>query len=212
MGSEFTIVPFINQTSGYIYKVIASYENTTVLVNDQQITLHAGEVYENDILDSTVTTVVSSRPVLVVQYMKSQSVIFEDPIVHAVSIWIGPSITLVNANSQFTNQEVVFSASLYTKLYATIVVLNGDVASLTLDYMPIPSAWSQVGANSTEIVQGELGTGGLHVIQTSDQNTRFAVYVYSIGDAISHAFPASFVFGSCPKGMPHRRNNQDLKT
>ena len=189
-GSEFTIVSFADQTAGYIYKVIAFYDNTIVQIPDQQITLQAGDVYESGVTYLLVTTVESSRPVLVAQFMVSQN-LFGMP--------VGPSMMLINANDQFVSQEVTFSAPSYSHLYATIVISHGDLASLSLDNMPIPTTWSQVDANNSEIVQGEL-EAGLHVIQSSDLTTRFAVYVYSIGNYISHAFPAALVFGSCLDG------------
>ena len=190
-GSEFTIAPFFNQSFGYIYRVIAAHNDTSVEVDGEAIILQEGQIKEGDVNSSQATQIVSSNPVLVVQFMKSY--------ITGYSVDdTGPSMTLINSNGQFSSGKVVFAASSYDRLYVTIVVLSGSLTSFNVDNMDVSNNW--FGSDPAIVHEELFSLEERHVIESSDSSARFAVYVYSTGIAISHAFPAAFTFSCGAQG------------
>ena len=193
-GREFTIAPFTNQSFGYIYRVIAAENDTSVEIGGQTIILQEGQTQDGDVDSFEVTGITSSKPVLVVQFMKSDitEYAFDDT---------GPSMTIINSNSQFSSQKIVFISTTYDfGLYVTIVILSGSLSSFTVDDMALANP--SFDSNPIIVHQELLGFDERHVIESVDSSARFAVYVYSTGSAISYVFPAAFTFDCESLGKP----------
>lgn len=136
-GTHFLIGPFKDRTTGYIFRVIATEDNTQLTflpgpVANSTIELHAGQFYEKDVSDDTVWYVFSSAPVLVFKYGKGgdSSITDGDPImviVPAVSHFV-PAVTFPVAFLP-TRQESQYSIS--------ITIGCQQVNGLLLDGRPV---------------------------------------------------------------------------
>ena len=70
-GEEYILTPFMYQTGGYLYRVIASEDNTTVTIPGQSpVLLNTGKYYTENVTDATAIYVSADKPISVVQYMK----------------------------------------------------------------------------------------------------------------------------------------------
>ncbi len=71
-GLKFIIGPFADRTTGYIFRVIATVDNTQLRfgTSNNTIEIHAGYFHEVDVPGNTVSYVSSSEPVLVFKYGK----------------------------------------------------------------------------------------------------------------------------------------------
>ena len=70
-GKRFTMLPFLNRTSGYVLRVIAARGQTTVDVAGTSYTLdREGSFKEFDQIAPLSVSITSNKPVLVVQYAK----------------------------------------------------------------------------------------------------------------------------------------------
>ena len=193
-GSEFTIAPFSSQSFGYTFRVIAAYDDTSVMINGVATILQESQVLDRNITTSEIVRVVSSHHVLVVQFMRSY-------VADIVVDETGPSMILINANNQYSSGTMVFSVSNYDRLFASVVVLSGQLESFTLDGASFPNHWNATIALDATLIQGQFfDTNGRHVIQSNDFNARFAVYIYSTGISISNAYSAAFNFGCSISG------------
>ncbi|MBS3915005.1 MAG: PKD domain-containing protein [Bacteroidetes bacterium] len=73
LGTKHVLMPFMSQTKGYIYRVIATKPNTKVYINGTLTSTlaTAGKYYQGDITTSVATCITSDSQIYVVQYMKN---------------------------------------------------------------------------------------------------------------------------------------------
>ena len=75
-GYDFTLSPFLGRSSGYIYRVISVNVTTTLSISNMgdPVELEGdGEFFEGDIPDDTMVSIISNKPIMVMQYLKSHS-------------------------------------------------------------------------------------------------------------------------------------------
>ncbi len=72
LGKKYVVMPFANQSDGYVYRVIAAKDKTAVKINGNNYTTipKAGDWITIDVGSSTAAVVETSEPAYLAQYMK----------------------------------------------------------------------------------------------------------------------------------------------
>ena len=72
LGKKYVVMPFANQSDGYVYRVIAAKDKTTVKINGSTYTTipKAGDWITIDVGSGTAAVVETSEPAYLAQYMK----------------------------------------------------------------------------------------------------------------------------------------------
>ena len=70
-GTNFILAPFMGRESGYVYRIVAEQDATSVTIEGTTpITLNAQQFHEGDVTGNEMVVIESDKPVLVVQYSK----------------------------------------------------------------------------------------------------------------------------------------------
>jgi gliding motility-associated-like protein len=73
-GKTYLVAPFKNSNLGYLYRIIASQDNTNVTVNGANVaTLNKGEFFEVNNNNNSPNCVNADKPIAVAQYIKGQN-------------------------------------------------------------------------------------------------------------------------------------------
>jgi gliding motility-associated-like protein len=70
-GTSFPLIPFRDRNTGAIFRVLASQDNTTIIVNGVTSTINAGTFYETPPITS-ISVISANKPVTVTQYAITQ--------------------------------------------------------------------------------------------------------------------------------------------
>ena len=74
VGMNYILSPFRERNSGYIYRVVATQDNTMITVSlNEASEFHAGEMLEDSVSGENVTMITATKPIYVCQYMKGYS-------------------------------------------------------------------------------------------------------------------------------------------
>ncbi|XP_013406006.1 uncharacterized protein LOC106170605 [Lingula anatina] len=193
-GKNFATVPIPQRTVGDHFKIIASQANTKVTLKRSASV--AAEIYDiNDaggfrtlsIGSSEFTHISSDKPILVVQFVKSQRNPSEpaDP-----SMIVVPPIEQYSSHYRFATTSSATSTS-YTN-YFMMVIPRGKETELQLNGQTIQATWTTIG--DTDYLGGfvTLPAGTEEQAQTlihSDSSVRFMGILYGGGDRESYAYP-----------------------
>ena len=147
LGKKHVVMPFKDQSKGYVVKVIAVKPNTKISVDGTYIgsTRNAGTYYYLDVTTSVARCITSDSPVYVVQYMKNGGtcagttgnvgdpaiLIMPDQSQKLLKTLVGTATTN-NMNKHYVNILVTTKAK-------SIVKLNGSLVSST-NFTDVPCA------------------------------------------------------------------------
>ncbi|XP_038047886.1 IgGFc-binding protein-like [Patiria miniata] len=195
-GKRFTLLPFVNRTSGFIFRVIAARQQTEINVAGTNTWLmQMGEFREYDQVSPFPVAITASRPVLVVQYAKGfESDMMGDPfmtIVPPVEQYIMGTVTFGTFNESSLLQQrqplrsfICISVSAEA-LFA--VSLNNIPVLDSRRYVPAFGRLATYGADrSFEIARGA------NTIANPSLFTRFGAIVYGFGLGTSYGFPVGY--------------------
>ena len=73
LGTKHVLMPFSNQSKGYMFRVVATKPNTKISIDGTYIgsTRGAGTYYSQDVTSAVARCVTADSPIYVVQYMKN---------------------------------------------------------------------------------------------------------------------------------------------
>ncbi len=185
-GKSFLTVPLATRKRGDVFRVLASQDNTDVVINGAVVAnLARGEYFETFLLKRS--SIQSNEPVLVAQYSVGQSY---DGVVS------DPFMMLVPPTEQFLD-SYIFSAietnSKFINNYVNIVISSVDVDEVTLDGIPVNSElFLPIGDTEFSGAQVKLSFGS-HAIRGS---VPFGIYVYGFGSYDSYGYPGGMAFDS----------------
>jgi hypothetical protein len=183
-GKSFVAMPLRTRTD-YTLRVLASVDNTTVVVNGSGFTLHRGNFHEQ--LLSGPADIAASKPVLVAQY--SHGATYD-------SSSGDPFMMLVPPQEQFLRGYTVSTpASGFANSYVNIVAPDSAVGSITLDGAPIPAgSYTAIGSSGYSGVAYTV-TVGAHALAGPQP---FGVSVYGFGSHDSYGYlggvPLSYAY------------------
>jgi gliding motility-associated-like protein len=180
-GKTYGIVPFINRY--YALRVVAEEDNTIVNVNNQQVTLRAGEFYDSGEYLSTPMFVRANKNVSVAQYALSQACgnIVGTPLGDPEMVILNPvefnikSVTLFSSR----NQDIL-------EKYINVFIKTAAVNSFRIDGRAVGGWRSMPSDPSYSYVQ-------FSVIDTTFKltaNDGFNAIAYGFGRTESYAYSA----------------------
>ena len=172
-GKSFGVVPFPDQTSGYLIKVVAAFADTEVYVNGKRYKINdAGGFFEHSCAQYVGIT--ANKSIMVAQLVESQS-----------SQQSGaPSMVMVPPTEQYKS-KYVFSVPSGTNYHAYVLLVapRGQTGRLKLDGVAISGTWVEVPDSSPALVGVQLSlTAGRHVVVHED-SVHFGAVIYGYGSA-----------------------------
>jgi RHS repeat-associated protein len=138
-GSSFVVVPLATRVGGDTIRVVAAQDSTVVTVNGGIVsTLNAGQFYDS--VRSALTTITSSKPVLVAQFSNGAS--FDN-------VSADPFMVLVTPFEQFRRYYTLATPAGFANSYVNIVVPSASIGGVRFDGNPVdPNAFTAIGAAS----------------------------------------------------------------
>jgi hypothetical protein len=185
-GKSFLSVPFPFRLNGDVFRILASENDTKVLINGElKATLNQGQFLETVLTSRSEIT--SSAPVLVAQYQTGGG--FD----HYPNV--DPSMMLLAPTAQYLSQYA-FPAPDFGQAatWVSVVAPTGEIGNLLLDGVPLDtSKFSQIGSGNFSGGPLHVDPGGHTLVSTSNVPFAASVYwYYSPADAYS--FPAGMAF------------------
>ena len=138
-GSTFVVAPLATRVGGDTIRVVAAQDGTVVTVNGVIVaTLNAGKFYDS--VRSGLTTITSSKPVLVAQFSNGAS--FDN-------VSADPFMVLVTPFEQFRMTYTLAVPAGFVNSYVNVVVPSASIGGVRVDGNPVdPAAFSTIGAIS----------------------------------------------------------------
>jgi gliding motility-associated-like protein len=203
-GKEYILAPFAGNTQGFVYKIIASENNTTVNIKAgsdpvQTVTLQKAGNHAVNVTSATNFAqgicVTSDKPISIAQYMKGQSC-------NGVSPANGdPSMLILNPLNQ-TTKRVTFAtiplggtAGSPEKQYINVLVKNQNTDKIKIQNTPVSvSQFVPVTAcTGYSYAMLELANYGASPY-TLESDSSFIAYAYGYGNFSAYAYSVGASF------------------
>ncbi|XP_072034140.1 uncharacterized protein [Amphiura filiformis] len=192
-GKRFSVLPFLNRTSGHVLRVLASRPNTRFYTLGQVFVLQRGGLFRE--FNQPVTfpmSIVSDKPVLVLQYAKGG----------AADRTGDPFMTIIPPVEQYVAGSVTFNSFDQSgkdsfRSFASISVTSWDLFNTFLNNEALLShnkhkTWPQQDWMRLMKFNADyritLGKGS-HTIANPIPGARFAAIAYGFTEGTSYAFP-----------------------
>jgi PKD repeat protein len=190
-GRKFVTVPLVGRSEDR-YRVMASQNNTSVRISGKStVVLNRGAFYEFVLKANEPSLVESDKPVLLAQYMVSNSV--DRPPGLTIWDWDGdPFMVIVNPVEQtreFATFVVYDSQNLKNKYYVNIVTRDDATLQILLDDKPIPFQTLPNSGYSFAQVKTDKGK---HNLRSTESGKGFIAYVYAYGNPESFGYSVGF--------------------
>ena len=187
-GREYYAVPLLSRRADR-YRVMASEDNTTVIIGNQpQITLNKGQFYEFLLESNQYSRIASNKPILVAQFSQSNS---------TDEYFTGgdgdPFMIILSSVSQTKNDVtfVAYNSSQITNYYVNIVVRTIDKDNMMLDGELIGFHFKPFAGTDYSYAQLKIYSG-THTLRNLDSERGFLAYVYGYGGYESYGYGVGF--------------------
>jgi IgGFc binding protein/Divergent InlB B-repeat domain/Bacterial Ig-like domain (group 1) len=176
-GKNFVSMPLATRTGGDTFRILASEDATTVMLNGATVaTLNRGQLYEQII--SGPAQITADKPVLVMQYSNSST--FD-------GVTSDPFQMMIPPFEQFlAGYTVSTPASGFPTNFINVVAPNAAVGAITLDGSPIPAAsFTMIGSSGFSGAQVPVALGS----HTLSGPLPFGVHSYGFASFDSYGYP-----------------------
>lgn len=190
-GKKFITVPLKGRSKD-VFRVMASQNNTTVRIGSRPpVLLNQGAFYEFVLNENEPALVESNRPVLLAQFMVSNSV--DRPSDHNMYDWDGDPFMVIVSPVDQTRESVTFvaydSKNMADKFYVNVVTKDDATKQVTLDGNAVPF---QTLLNSGYSLAQVKITKGSHKLKSTESGKGFIAYVYGYGSVESYGYGVGF--------------------
>jgi gliding motility-associated-like protein len=189
-GKTFPLVPFFDRNTGSIYRVMASEDNTTIVINGATKVINRGEFYTTSPI-TTVSLITADKPVTVAQYALSQycadsrnrgnnarpsdpDMVILNPLEYSIK-----DVTMYSALKQDIRDQ-----------YLNVVIPNGGVASFVINGVSNSNMFSAIPGNANysyaQIDLKRIGGSSFNL----KSNMAFNAVAYGFGDYESYSYSA----------------------
>ena len=218
--TPYPIPPNIANSGSDIYRVLAGYDNTIIMVDSQEVAiLNKGEFYQANI-PSTPKRVDASSPVLVAQFKKTSgfgnsTLRRGDPFMMLVppAEQFLKSYRFMNVqvgeNNINNNLEITYEPKVYKDQYVTIVSPTSYIDRVRLDGGNVPQSSFRQIPNTTYSYANVSVSDGVHTV---DSDTICGIYVYGYGDANSYGYVGGMNFKKIDFRAPQIFTTNDCGT
>lgn len=187
-GREYYAVPLLSRRADR-YRVMASEDNTTVIIGNQaQLTLNKGQFHEFLLESNQHSRIASNKPILVAQFSQSNS---------TDEFFTGgdgdPFMIILSSVSQTKNDVtfVAYNSSQITNYYINVVVRTIDKDNMELDGELIGFHFKPFAGTDYSYAQLKIYSG-THTIRNLDPERGFLAYVYGYGGYESYGYGVGF--------------------
>lgn len=190
-GTSFPLIPFRDRNTGAIFRVLASQDNTTVVVNGITTTVNAGSFYESPPIN-TISVISANKPVTVTQYALTQYCA-DSRNRGNNNFPSDPDMVIINPLEYSIKNVTMYSSTklVITDQFLNVMIPNAGVASFKINGIDRSNEFSSVPSNtlysSAQINLNRIG-GGPNFNLTS--NVGFNAIAYGFGDFESYAYSA----------------------
>jgi hypothetical protein len=183
-GNNFYTAPLATRSGGDTFRIMAGYDNTTVLLNGAfLVNLDRGKFHE--LLLAAGSRITANQPIFVAQYANSGD--FDTPINQNAD----PFMMTVQATRHWTTgYRICTPPNDFPTNYVNVIAPSGAIAGILRDGVPIPGPFVPIDAFSS--YARVLVTPGLH---TFTGGAPFGVSVYGWAEYDSYGHPGCFYFG-----------------
>ncbi|XP_072024034.1 uncharacterized protein [Amphiura filiformis] len=193
IGKDYILSPFKDRSSGYIFRVVGTEDNTliTVGLTEKPVELHAGEFLERVTTADNITMITSSKPVYVCQYMKGYA---------SESSYGNAAMVLVPGLEMFPSSSVSFavsslpSKSSRSRYSVSITVKCDSKDGLLMDGNVLAHVWDEFSSpdNKFCILRKQVTVEEGYKISHTSPDEPFSVMVYGVGYKVGYAFMAGY--------------------
>ncbi len=193
LGTKHVLMPFVSNTKGYVFKVIATKPNTKIYVDGTYIgsTRGAGKTYYEDVTSAVAKCVTSDSPIYVVQYMKNGG-----SCSGTTGNYGDPAILIMPDQSQKMLKTVVGTATTnnMNKHYLNILVATNSkgVVKLNGSYLS-SSLFTDVTCAKHSYAQITVANPSTNTVEC---DSGLIVVVYGMGQYESYSYCAGALFES----------------
>jgi hypothetical protein len=176
-GKNFVSMPLATRTGGDTFRVLASEDATTVMLNGATVaTLNRGQFHEQIV--SGPAQITADKPVLVMQYSNSST--FDN-------VTSDPFQMMIPPFEQFlAGYTISTPASGFATNFVNVVAPSAAVGLITLDGVPIPAgSFTPIGASGFSGAQVTVGVGA----HTLAGPLPFGVHSYGFDSFDSYGYP-----------------------
>ncbi len=198
-GQSFVTVPLSTRKKGEVFRVLASEDNTEVLLDGSLVaTLQRGESHEQVLTKRAV--IETTAPALVAQYSPGQS--FDGVI-------SDPFMMLIPPSEQFLDQynfSTLTSNAGFDNSFVNVVAPVSALSEMKLDGQIVdPADFLPIGNSGFSGAQIQVD-GGTHNIVATEP---FGIYVYGFGNYDSYGYPGGMSFDLInPRGDAYAPNSR----
>jgi PKD repeat protein len=190
-GRKFVTVPLKGRSLDR-FRVLASENNTIFRIGkNTPVMLNKGEFYEFVLTENQPSLIDSDHPVLLAQYMVSNSV--DRPANVAQTSWDGDPLMLIVSPVDQTREAVTFvaydSPNIKSKFYVNVVTKIGSSGNILLDGQPI--IFQPLPDTEYAFAQVAISKGN-HNLNSSVSGEGFIAYVYGYGGVESYGYGVGF--------------------
>ncbi len=201
-GKQFITAPFINRQPYDVIRIIVDDTLTNVTVNGSLLsTVQLKKASYYEIKDALTKVITADQPVMVVQYMVSQScdprnvVAPGDPIPYPAD----PEMTILNPIEQTLSKITVLSArkdltppnTNIEQHYINVIIKDTYKASLTIDGQPPLSSFISIpGSGHSYIQENVTGSTALNPTHIIRADSGFSSIAYGYGEVESYGYLA----------------------
>ena len=207
LGRQFTIAPFVERDTGYIFRIVAVRDETNVSISSSVsgvFSMNAGQFYEGDVNDTNITFIITNKPVLVVQFAKGFT---------SDGKYGDPFMMVIPPREQYVNSVsfASFNMSQYEiyNNYLNIItscdrlsgiIFNGDKFEDITWY----DILEELDGEQC-VARKEVNVSRVNYITHESPDARFIAFLYGAGQAVSygHALDHKFTQITCtvPDGV-----------
>lgn len=190
-GTTFPLVPFFDRDVGSIFRVLASEDNTTIVIDGVSVKLNTGQFYSTQGI-TKVSIIKADKPVSVAQFALTQSCSDSRNLVTPNTIVGDPDMVILNPLEYSIDKITLYSSNklAITEQYLNITMPSSKVSSFKINNVSNASKFIAV-PNSPEYSYAQIklnDIGGSNFSLAAD--TGFNAIAYGFGNVESYAYSA----------------------
>jgi gliding motility-associated-like protein len=185
-GKNFGVVPIQGNTNGYLVRVMAAVDGTTVNFNGTNITLNAGQIYPTNALHVTPQIqpifINADKPISVTQYLMSQN---------CAGGTGDPDMIILNPVEQSISNITIFTSihQAITNQYMNVLIPTPGVSSFKVDGVSV-GGFTPMPANPSYSYLKYTFNPVADASHTISSDSGFNAICYGVGNVESYGYSA----------------------
>ncbi|MCC7297484.1 MAG: hypothetical protein IT244_04060, partial [Bacteroidia bacterium] len=204
LGKKHVLMPFKDQSKGYVFRILATKANTKMYVNGALVaTKNAGEWYQQDVTTNSAVCVTSDSSIYVMQYMKNGG-----SCAGTTGNNGDPAILIMPDQTQKMLKTVVGTATTNNmkRHYVNILVNSNATKAVKLNGTYISSTlFTNVSCAGQSFVQVQVNNPSTNTIEC---DSGLIVVAYGMGEYESYSYCSGALFENLEYDFTMERNGK----